>query len=346
MNIKRYNTENISEFISEWGEVISTLDIYYQPSFLACDARMQGGTYEVAVCSTENDFWIYPYLLLPISNTEWIDLSSPYGYAGPVCSSEEFGRLAEVEFVREVQMNLPVVTEFVRYHYQYNEHYKFHHNITNLLNRKVVILSLNQHEDFWMNQFSGTNRNLVRKLENDGFEWEQKKFECEDIEAFDQAYRLNMKHTQAEEFYFFDSSFYEQLIDNLGEKLRIARVKKDNVVYAIALFFVSGGIVTYYLSARNLDYPKIPGSNVLLARMCFWAKQNGCTTINFGGGLSLSEDDFLYKFKRNFSKETRDFYIGKRIHNSEKYQELIRAYQARNGVEAFEKVKYLLQFYR
>lgn len=346
LNFKIYSSENIDDFISTWGARIQPLDIYYQPSFLACDAAMQKGTFEIATYTDGENYWLYPYIILPITNTPYFDLSSPYGYAGPITSSITFGKKVEVLFLEHIENRGDIVTEFIRYHFIYNQHYKFEQNIHNLLNRRIVVLNTNKSVDLWLEQCSSTNRNLVRKLEKEGYLWSEKQFELKDVTVFDDAYRKNMIHSKASDFYFFDTSFYESLITQLGDKIRIAYVIKDNIVYASALFFVSGETVTYYLSARNLDYPKVPASNLLLTKISFWAQDNGYSYFNLGGGLSLAEDDFLFKFKKNFGKDIYDFMIGKRIVQQALYEELKLNYISTYGKEKYEKVKHLLQFYR
>ena len=45
--------------------------------------------------------------------------------------------------------------------------------------------------------------------------------------------------------------------------------------------------------------------------------------IHHGGGRSNDEEDALYKFKKQFGKNTQlDFYIGKKVWNREVYDRL------------------------
>ncbi len=338
--------QTVSSLLPEERSFLEKLDIYYQPEFLVCDARMQDGHFEIAIYSEGNEIWVYPYIVLPIPNSDYLDLSSPYGYAGPVASSESICEAAEKAFMAEIASRKNVVTEFVRYHYIYNETRFFEHNITNLLNRRVVVLHTNDREQVWMESFSGTNRNLVRKLQKEGYTWQVSVFAEQDVKAFQQAYQANMVHSGATDFYFFSDNFFLDLIQALGDKLLFAKVEKDGIVYASALFFISGNLATYYLSARNLEFPKVPASNLLLSEMAFWCVDHKIEAFNFGGGLSLDENDYLFKFKSNFSKEIRDFHIGKRIHQQGVYEDLQRQFIAKHGEVTFAKVRHILQFYR
>jgi len=346
--ITRYSSATRSQFEEDFSSVIPQLDIYYTPAFLTCDAHMQGGEYEIFTLRSEKGVWIYPYILLPIPNSSWFDVGSPYGYAGPFCTDPDLVEAAEQALIDSF-VEREIVTEFVRYHYAFNElkEQQFSHNIINLENRTVIVLDTTQTTDtIWEQEFSGTNRNLVRKLEKEDYTFHFHTFQEADSAIFQAMYAATMQHANASDFYYFDAAFYTQLIVELGDQLKIATVEKDGVVYSTALFFLSGPFVTYYLSARNLDYPKVTASNFLLSRVAFWAAENGFKTVNFGGGLSNDPTDRLYKFKRNFSTKTAPFFIGKRIHSPEKYAQLILQFQQKNGVEHYERVKHILQFYR
>jgi lipid II:glycine glycyltransferase (peptidoglycan interpeptide bridge formation enzyme) len=97
---------------------------------------------------------------------------------------------------------------------------------------------------------------------------------------------------------------------------------------------------------RNLDFLKIPSTNLLYTKVAEWAKERGFHSVNIGGGRTNSDDDSLFKFKKNFSQQLRPFYIGKRIHRDDVYRELIERYRTLHGQEKFQEVKHLLQFYR
>jgi hypothetical protein len=341
--VKHTSLDALSEKVLDF---IRTLDIYYQPEFLICDAKMQGGDYELAIFENAGNFWVYPYIVVPIANTPYFDITSPYGYAGPAANDNALQAMAEQSFMHYIAERGNIVCEFVRYHPVYNEHLLFEKDISNLVNRRVVLVNTVDPNDIWMNQFSATNRNLVRKMENDNFTWLIKPFKKEDLPEFNKAYQANMVHSGATDYYFFPLSYFEELIHNIDYKLQIVHVQKDGVTYASALFFISGNLATYFLSARNLSFPKIPASNLLLSKMATWCVEHGISLLNLGGGLSLDESDHLFKFKSNFSKQIKNFHIGKRIHGRDLYKQLQENYILTHGEESYQQVKHILQFYR
>jgi lipid II:glycine glycyltransferase (peptidoglycan interpeptide bridge formation enzyme) len=345
--IKIFNKDNFKDFLQILIEIGLELDIYYYPSFLDIDAKIQKGEYEIFFFIKGNEVFIYPYIKLPFYEEkfkEYFDISSPYGYCGPFCSSELIFQEGEEAFVDYIKSNC--VTEFVRYHYIYNDTQKFTKQIQNLQNRTVVTLDTTlDWETIWSKEFSVTNRNLIRKLEKEEYKFvlANKK---EDLLGFLEMYYSTMKNAGASNFYFFEKDLINRLYEALGEKMFLVKVEKDSIVYSYSLFFISGGIGTYYLSARNVDYPKIPGSNYLLAKAVELLQEKGTFVLNFGGGLTNEPDDYLFKFKRNFSKRTKEFFIGKRIFNNNIYNQLVNDWINLHGENDYEKRKHILQFYR
>jgi hypothetical protein len=341
------NRSNILVYFDLLAELNLDLDIYYYPEFLEIDANIQKGEYEIFVIQNKTDIFIYPYIKLRFTHPDlnnYFDISSPYGYCGPYCSNPDFFVEAEILFNEFISKNC--ITEFVRYHFLYNENLKFSQGITNFQNRTIVTLDIDQSwEDIWTKEYSGTNRNVIRKLEKEGYNYVVTK-EKDDLNEFIEMYYLTMNNVGAGSFYFFDKKLINELFDNLGEKIILTKVEKNGVSYCYSLFLISGNIATYYLSARNLEHAKVPATNFLLSKTVEWLQDKNISTINLGGGLTNDLNDPLFKFKSNFSKSKNDFYIGKRIFNLKIYNDIINSWISVHGQEDYENRKHILQFYR
>lgn len=324
------------------------LDIYYDFNFLSCEAKLQAGELEIFIAHDSNKILVYPYIRLPFNTDKWADYSdiiSPYGYAGPATNSSDKAFLDKAEeTLIKYLIESKTVTEFVRYHY--DDSVLFEKNIQNEINRSIVVLSLSQEwESVWENEFSSKNRNLIRKLQKEGYvveEWT----EDAAVDEFSVMYNSTMDNVGASEYYYFSSAYLRSLKKNLRNKLRLYRVVKDKVIYSTSLFFFVNGKVNYYLSARNLTFPQVPATNYLLAQVAEIALKEGYICFNLGGGTTSSEDDSLLKFKQNFSKKRATFKVGKRIHLPKVYKKLQQDYISSHGSSNFEKKRGILQFYR
>jgi len=342
-----FTLESINEYKTFLDETNLNLDIYYTPEFLQIDADLHKGIFEVFTFKYRNKVFIYPYIRRSISSKYpgYYDITSPYGYCGPFCNDDNLFLDAEKAFIDYAKAQ-NIVTEFVRYHYIYNRERYFKVNIENSNNRTLVVLNTSQSlEDIWTKEFSKTNRNLVRKLEKEGYEFQILDYK-ENYDEFYNIYLETMVNASASSYYFFAKSFFQDLAKKLEDQIFLGTITKDGVTYCSSLFFASGGILTYYLSGRNLNFTKVSATNLLLSKISFWANQNSIQYLNLGGGLSNSREDQLFKFKSNFSTNTTPFFIGKRIHIQSIYNSLIRDWRNDFGSDSYEDVKNVLQFYR
>lgn len=349
MNIKVYNKNNFYEYKELLANNELSLDIYYQPEFLDIEAGVRGGEFEIfTLTKTETrQVFIYPYIKVSLTEEypEYFDITSPYGYAGPYCNDNLFFSQGEDAFVKYIRTQ-NILTEFVRYHFLYNKEMRFSKKIINELNRSLVVIDLRKDwTSIWMNGMSMNNRNHFRRLEREGYTFEINE-STEHLDEFVDVYYQTMKNASADNSFYFEREYFYQLFTSLHGKVKLARVVKDGITYSAVIFFISGNILHYYLMGRNLDYPKVPSSIPLYINIAKWAKEIGVELLNIGGGLTNSPDDMLFKFKKSYSKQIMPFYIGKRIHNPVVYQQLIDTWISDKGVDAFEKVKHILQFYR
>jgi hypothetical protein len=330
-------------YLDRLGELGLDLDVAYRPELLACEADETGGTWEVLVADGAEGAFVYPYVLVPLP-APWadrVDLVSPYGYAGPFATSDAAMAHGETALLARCRELAPV-TEFVRYHFAYNATRRFSTRITNLQNRRVVTVDLR--EDPARIRSSATHRNLVGRLRREGYavEWEDP---IESIDEFVAMYHATMRNAGASSAYFFGAGYFRRLAERMRGRVALGRVRRDGVTFAAGLFLQSGGIASYHLSARNLEHPKVPATNLLLAGAIERARDAGARVMNLGGGRTNDPEDALFKFKRHFSDQIVDYWIGKRVHDPEKYASVAAEWTARGGDPAAAEGP-VLQFYR
>jgi hypothetical protein len=323
------------------------LDVYYRMDLLAAEAARQQAQAEIFTLESGTGLFIYPYLKrpLPAPFELYFDIISPYGYAGPYASDDATFAEGE-ECLLDHLTRKNTVSEFVRYHFLFNASRRFTQRIENSKNRTIVLLNTTAPWNrIWDEQFSKTNRNMVRKVEKAGFEI-QFGFDADLLDEFMRHYSSTMARVNADESFIFPVDFYLRLSEGLGQDFFIARAIRGTDVAGTAMFLRSGSFLTYYLSARNPDYPEIPATNFILSKVAQWATDRRIEHFNIGGGLSDDAGDALFRFKRNFSQETAEFHVGKRIHNPDIYSQIREHWIRQHGLLAFEKRAHLLQFYR
>ncbi|GKX65527.1 lipid II:glycine glycyltransferase FemX [Inconstantimicrobium mannanitabidum] len=315
-------------------------DIYYTSDYYKLYEKNGDGKGKLFVYRESNNIAIYPFMLNEIENnnfeSKYYDIESAYGYGGPLTNSynKKFLSNFEDEFLKYCNEN-GIVAEFIRFHPLIKNEKIFNENIEVLHNRITVYLDLTRDVDvIWKEEIKSKNRNMIRKAEKSGLTVEESK----DFQCFKNIYEATMKKVTADSYYYFKNDYYD-FMEN-SDNYIILNVKKENQIIASAVFMIYGQYFHYHLSGSLKEYLNYSPNNLLLWEAIKYAKAKGCRIMHFGGGLTNSVDDNLFKFKKSFSNELADFYIGKRVHNKKVYDSLIEEWERKNNKKATMLLQY------
>ena len=253
-----------------------------------------------------------------IPDKQYYDLATPYGYGGWITEGEKTWDLfSEYEaYLREQG----IVSEFVRFHPMLSNHEMCgsFYDVTAL--GEVVHMDLSSPETIW-NNITSKNRNVIRKAVKNGVKIYNGRFPFIFAE-FRKIYNQTMDKDNADEYYYFGDGFYSSILDDLPQNAQVFWAEKDGQVIAAGVFLTACGRMNYHLSGSLREFSSLAPSNLLLYEAALWGCANGCRSLYLGGGVGSGEDS-LFKFKRAFYKGNLNrFYIGKKIYDTNKYDEL------------------------
>lgn len=258
-----------------------------------------------------------PHFKGNLDDDRYFDLATPYGYGGWLIKGETEQLFKDYE--RWCLRN-NIVSEFVRFHPMLGnqESVTDHYDVIPL--GETVAMDLSSPELIWEN-ISSKNRNVIRKAEKNGVKIYNGRFP-EIYEKFITIYRSTMDKDEADEYYYFEPSFYTSILEDLPENAQIFWAEKDGAVLAASIMLECNGYMNYHLSGSLREYNSIAPSNLLLYKAALWGCTHGFRSLYLGGGVGSGEDS-LFKFKRAFYKgDLYRFYIGRKVFDPDVYQEL------------------------
>lgn len=329
-------------------------DIYYQEPYLQIFSKQESLDYKIFQYHSGCNIAVYPFQIGLVNelgyafDDQYYDIQGAYGYNGVISNSNdpEFIRLFYESF-EEYCLENNIIAEFTRFHPVLENHVFSQNQMQVVLDRHTVVLNLEKsYDDIWKNEYSSKNRNMIRKAEKLGYTCDIVfKPEKTDIDNFIEIYLANMRAVAAESYYFFSDSFFYDTFELLKESTYLFNIKADNEeLLCSTIIFKYNDFIHYHLSGRSHKADNSV-NNYLLDQVVKFGQNNDAQWFHLGGGRSNSPDDSLLKFKLNFSKTTRPFYIGKKIHNEEVYNEVVRQWEEKFP-EKREKYKNHLLKYR
>ena len=266
-------------------------------------------------------------IVLPDS-AQYYDIITPYGYGGPVIHTasdkeklirsymEDFQRFADRE---------NIVDEFVRFHPIIGNGLDFKDAYHSVYDRKTVGTNLT-YEDVIGTEFSKHKRKDIRRiLSNPGIRYEVNEHP-EGLDDFVEIYYSTMDRDGADEYYYFSPTYFRDMYQKFRDHITTGKVFLDDKLIAMGVYFRYGKYLHAHLSGTLSEYLSYSPAYILKYALAIYGHEKGYEVIHYGGGSSRSEDNGLYKFKRDFGRNTVfDYYIARKIWNGEVYRKLCEA---------------------
>ena len=304
-------------------------DIYFDPNYGKLYEDAEHGEAEIFVCQTENgkisNQFIKREIPSRIDGDTYYDIVTPYGYGGPIieeCNNkEELLHEYELQFSAYCEQN-NIVSEFVRFHPIVNNSVDFKKIYSCEFNRLTVGTNLKAYADPMVEEFSKSCRQNIRKKLKMGMEYRVTE-SPEDFDSFKQCYYSTMERNNASDYYYFDDEYFKKIKRYFKNNTILVEAIYQGQTIAAGLYFISNKTIHIHLSGTLKEYLHLSPAYILRYGAMMWGKENGYELIHHGGGRSVSEEDNLYKFKKQFGKNTQfDFFIGKKIWNADIYNRI------------------------
>ncbi len=295
-------------------------DIYYQKDYISLYLKKNESIFEFKFNEGDNFFYNIAIKrpITQIGNVSvedgYFDLETVYGYGGYYTNSQDKVFIQRALAVyNEKCTKEKIVAEFIRFHPFNNfpidnsDFLKFC-----IRDREVVYVDLNLTKDERWSTYSKKTRNLLRHCEK------QLSFDKDgNLDNFSDLYDQTMQKNNAEDFYYFGDDYYQSITEKALASL--FSVSADGHTVSSGFFMFSGIFAHYHLSANDSEMRHYNANYYLLDQLFEEAKRSGKSFFLLGGGTTSCEADTLLKFKKKFSKLTKEFYIGGNIYNAEVY---------------------------
>lgn len=341
----------MTEFTENWNQYLDLIpaelqDLYFREEYV----RLYETDSEKASCFVHQDgdsIMLFPFLRREFQFKEntYFDFETAYGYGGPVSNdhSEEF-MIKALEAMEQKASSENYVCGFVRFH-PLLENWDYFEKVGRLImDRKTIAIDLSDGiEATWMNEIHTKNRNVIKKGEKNGLEFIVDE-ELVYLTAFEDLYNSTMDKLEADGFYYFDPSYYNQLKNTIQNRF-LGIVKHEGKVVAGAIFFYQLPYGHYHLAGSDKSALKLSPNNYLLWEAAKELTRRGVKHFHLGGGTDGAEENSLYQYKRKFSKHEYQFALGKMIFNPSLYEDICAEWAAANPEKA-DKMKNILLKYK
>lgn len=265
-----------------------------------------------------------PFLKRTIPETSYFDLTSVYGYAGPVYKNmtEDFDNSAFITEFRNYLDENNIVSIFSRLHPYLDQQTRILSGMGETpICGKVVNIDLTKDINEQRSQYGKSTKNRTNKCRR--IATVKEVVSKEELNTYIDIYYENMDRLKADKTYYFSREYFFNFLDCKDFKTRVLLVIENETGKTMAgsMFVETNNIVQFHLSGTRTEYLNWAPANLFLDEMRLLATAEGYEIFNLGGGLGGKEDS-LFNFKSSFSKDYRDFRLWRYVHIQEIYKDL------------------------
>ena len=296
-------------------------DVYFSFDFYTLFAKHFSGKPQGIFWEDENIVIFWPHLIRTKSevnlemdfNYEFFDLTTPYGYGGPLIKlyNEDQKKVKKsisdflIKYRNHCKKN-NFKTEFIRFH-PFAKSWQTLNQFTDLnikYGNEVVIVDLEPEIDTIFSNLSKSRRKNVRRGYKEEYEINIENKPSEDqIQNFLELYYDTMGRRNADKRYYFTKEFVNDHF-KITKSVLIEAIIKGNVIGAL-ICLEGEDYVHTQLTGFEYEYRNFFPSPIVHWEAIKYAKENNKKYFHFGGG-----NEQILNFKMGFSKNTLPFYYG------------------------------------
>ena len=303
-------------------------DVFHTAGYHAYSEDSGEGEARLIVVHEGDRGLAWPYLIREVgsgttrSGRPITDITSVYGYAGPLAWGCQTGEPFIADAWREIQETWRAqgaITAFTRFH--------------PLLGNAALAAGLRVHGsdpnhpepivdggqtisiDLTLG-YDGARRLYGRDLRrgidrarranvvtSEDAEWTE-------LSTFSRLYNETMIRLRASPYYLFQESDFRRLRGALGPNLHLLLSRVDGTVAAAGLFTDWHGLVEWYLVGTDADFAALSPAKALVDFAIEWGVDRGASVLHIGGGRGGAHDS-LHWFKSRFSPRRHAFQTGR-----------------------------------
>lgn len=278
------------------------------------------------VASLEDDFIALPVVIRPIEHTNYFDVTSVYGYAGPIYSIRDHNNQESLnnyfqKSIKKFFEDNNIVSVFSRLHPLIDQK-RILNGMGDIVDlNKTVSINLTLNADEQRASFRKSLKSELNQLRRkEIFVKETNK--VEEIDRFIEIYYETMDRVSASPSYYFSKEYFHEFLNNDEFKSKLLIAEKEGQIIAGAIFTMTPKIMQYHLAGTTSEYIRETPMKLILDEARLIGNASSCENLHLGGGVGGSDDDSLFKFKSAFSKDFHQFSVWKYIVNEEIYNEL------------------------
>lgn len=274
----------------------------------------------------DENFLAFPIVIRRIFNSPYFDITSVYGYAGPIFNIKEECLVDFTSFFKntfkQYCINNKIVSAFSRLHPLLNQTFLFDGMGEILELNKTVSIDLTLNIDQQRSEYRKSLKSDINQLRRKGYNIISSK-ESLHVDKFIDIYHQTMDRVAASPRYYFSKEYFYAFLNNSDFESILLLAEKESQITAGAIFTLTNDIMQYHLAGTLSEFMQDTPMKLILEEARLIGNAIEFKNLHLGGGVGGSDDDSLFRFKSGFSKNFNQFSVWRYVVNKDVYEQLV-----------------------
>ncbi|MDR2843504.1 MAG: peptidoglycan bridge formation glycyltransferase FemA/FemB family protein [Candidatus Symbiothrix sp.] len=313
------------EQAGKWDSIVKSMhsyDFYHLSAYHRLDTS---GKAVLLHIQTEKTNFALPVLFRNVEGTDYKDITSVYGYAGPLASQTNPAQ----EDIRRFQNELKaycdthkIISVFARLHPLFENQSEWLDDLGNVNNSNLTVaIDLTLSEKEQRKQYARSLRYRINALKRKNVQIIHASNKQE-TDTFIDIYRETMDRVNASPQYYFSNEYFYRFLTEIDSCLYLA-VYNNQIISGSLCTFSGNGIMQAHLNATRSACLPISPLKLVLDEARLDGIKRGMLRLHLGGGKGGSNDS-LFIFKSRFSHLHFQFKTWRYVHNPQAYNRMLR----------------------
>ncbi|WP_422123797.1 GNAT family N-acetyltransferase [Planococcus sp. X10-3] len=325
--------------INRWQQILDLFkinDIYFTREYLLSALKLDPGEVMLFYYVDEEGHGeiIYPFIKRQLNNdgTPNYDITTPFGYGGPVLKVNNDGSKLAANFLRvfsEFCRGEKILAEFIRFHPVLNN--------SNYFVDHLQLISVYDTYTLQLNAYLSESEAVENKGKGNGEDSDfsfRKLGTVKHMFDFLVLYYSTIRQSEDKDsYYFFTNDYFESLVSSLGSDLQLFGIYKGNKLLAASYVLVKGETIYHHLSGKSEVDTPVEAETELLNNIAEWGAYNGFRYFHIANKNLLAQSVDGESFQKSYAVLTSTYYIARLVHNQEEY----RAYHPLEETELIKR---------
>jgi hypothetical protein len=275
----------------------------------------------------DDDFIAFPLIKRRINDSDLFDLTSAYGYVGPI--GNRIFSITDHEFLNGLRL---AFKKFMDDEHIVSVFSRLHPIITQQLiiaglggvfpNGETVTIDLSIPIEEQRKNYRKDHSNAINTLREKGF-YVKSAVDKEGVKAFITIYHENMRRVKATSDYFFDEDYFNNLLQASEFSTHMLLVYFKDKPVAGGVFTFTNDIIQVHLLSTLTKYLYYSPVKMLIDDISLIGRKLNMKHLHLGGGVG-GKNDSLFAWKSGFSNLCLNFETWRYINDQDKYNELVK----------------------